>query len=31
MSADKPKAQSNWKAKHELPYHLLCDPAAEVR
>eukprot|EP01023_Acetabularia_acetabulum_P024173 TRINITY_DN233_c0_g3_i2.p1 TRINITY_DN233_c0_g3~~TRINITY_DN233_c0_g3_i2.p1 ORF type:complete len:425 (+),score=133.12 TRINITY_DN233_c0_g3_i2:83-1357(+) len=25
MSADKPKAQANWKNKQDLPYTLLCD------
>lgn len=30
MSADKPSAQSKWKAKLELPYTLLCDPTFEA-
>jgi thioredoxin-dependent peroxiredoxin len=25
LSYDTPKSQRNWKAKHKLPYHLLCD------
>jgi len=30
MSADKPKSQANWKAKHGFKYNLLCDPSFEV-
>ncbi len=26
LSADSPKAQTNWKNKHNLPYDFLCDP-----
>ena len=26
MSADKPKSQANWRAKHTFGYNLLCDP-----
>lgn len=30
MSFDKPKSQSNWKSKYDLPYHLLTDAEGEV-
>mmetsp|Transcript_27477 Transcript_27477/g.81452 ORF Transcript_27477/g.81452 Transcript_27477/m.81452 type:complete len:223 (-) Transcript_27477:114-782(-) len=30
MSADKPKAQLNWKTKNQFPYTLLCDPSLEA-
>ncbi|KAI3436734.1 hypothetical protein D9Q98_006149 [Chlorella vulgaris] len=30
MSFDKPKSQSNWKAKYSLPYHLLTDEGGEL-
>ena len=30
LSADKPKSQANWKAKHNLNFTLLCDPSQEV-
>ena len=29
-TADKPKSQANWKAKHGFKYNLLCDPSFEV-
>jgi peroxiredoxin Q/BCP len=29
MSADAPKSQAIWKAKHTLPYHLLSDTSAD--
>ncbi|KAL6076405.1 thioredoxin peroxidase dot5 [Balamuthia mandrillaris] len=30
MSGDRPKPQSNWRAKHSLPFPLLCDPEHKV-
>lgn len=31
MSYDKAKSQSNWKAKHSLPFHLLTDDGTALR
>lgn len=30
LSFDKPKSQSNWKSKYELPFHLLTDADGEA-
>jgi peroxiredoxin len=30
ISADNPKPQANWRAKHAFPYGLLCDPSRDA-
>lgn len=30
LSADKPKSQANWRAKHSFQFNLLCDPTHEL-